>query len=345
MKKTLILVIGLFLLCGCATSEKPPEFSGYVWPKPPKKARVKLLRIIKTEFDIKGSDTSGKLFGNEPNFSFKKPNGVAVDSGGRIYVSDSEAGTVYVMDQTDGSIGQFFEPEHFSTPSAIALDEENGLVAVASINTVNIYDMTTKELLLKIGREGDFIGPSGVAFDPGNRIIYIADNKKSEIYAYDYDGRRVSNVAGTGMEPGDVYYPSGLDTDSEGRLYVVDTMNFRIQVFNPDGTLLVTFGEHGEGRGKFARPRGIAVSRDNLIIVTDMEMGNFQVFNLKGRALMSIGRSGSRPGRFKNPTDVFIDDTDKVYIVDQNNKRVQVFQLLTDTYYEEQKLLEEQKKK
>jgi DNA-binding beta-propeller fold protein YncE len=335
MRKSLILVIGLFVILGCAFTEKRPDFSRFVWPKPPKKARVKLLEIIENDIDIRGRDTSEKLFGTEPTFAFGKPSGVAVDSGGRIYASDSQAGTVYIMDQTARSIVKLFESEYYSTPNAIALDEENGLVAVSAINTVNLYDMATKKRLLSIGREGDFTGPSGVAFDPGKKTIYIADSKKSEIYAYDYDGRLVSKIAETGLEPGEVYYPTGLATDREGRLYVVDTMNFRIQIFNPDGSLYKTFGKHGEGRGKFARPRGIAVSGDNLIIVTDMEEGNFQVFNIEGRALMSVGRSGSSPGRFKNPTDVFIDKNDKIYIVDQKNKRIQVFQLLSDRYYEE----------
>lgn len=333
MKRFLILAIGLLVLCGCASSEKPSEFSGYVWPKPPKKARVKLLEIIKTDIDIMGSNTSGRLFGNEPTFSFKKPNGVVVDSGGSIYVSDLQEGTVYILDRMSKSIERLFKTEYLSTPNAVALDEENGLIAVAAQKSVNLYDVRTKKRLLAIGSNGDFIGPSGVAFDPGKKVIYIADSRKSEIYSYDYNGRFISKTAGTGLGPGQVYYPTGLATDREGRLYVVDTMNFRIQIFNPDGSFHSMFGKHGKRRGEFARPMGIAVSRDNLIIVTDMELGNFQVFNMEGRALMAVGRSGSGPGRFKNPTDVFIDKTDKVYVVDQKNKRIQVFQLLTDRYY------------
>jgi DNA-binding beta-propeller fold protein YncE len=325
--------MGLLVLWGCATTEKPPEFSGYVWPKPPKKARVKLLDVIETDIDVKGSDTSGRLFGSEPAFSFGHPDGVVVDSGGRIYVSDSEAGTVYILDIMEKSIGQLFEPEYLSTPKAVALDEENGLIAVAAIRSVDLYDMETKKRHLVIGSEGDFDSPSGVAFDSEKKVIYISDSKKSEIYAYDYDGRRILKVAGTGLGPGEVYYPTGLATDREGRIYVVDTMNFRIQIFDSDGSFLGTFGEHGEKRGMFARPRGIAVSKGDLIVVTDMELGNFQVFNNKGRPLMEVGRRGSRPGRFKSPSGVFLDENDKLYVVDQKNKRIQVFQILTDSYY------------
>lgn len=335
MKKALILALGLLVLMGCATSEKRADFSGYVWPKPPRKARIKLLEIIKTDIDIMGRDTTGKLFGAEPVFTFKHPNGVAVDSGGRIYASDSEAGTVYILDRVEKSIVRLFESELSGFPKAIALDEENGLVAVAASNSVNLYDIATRRRVLSIGLKGNFISPSGLAFDPAKKIIFIADKKNSGIFAYDYNGRRVSEITGTGLEAGELFYPTGIATDRDGRLYVVDTMNFRVQVFNSDGSLHTAFGEHGEGRGKFARPGGITVSRDNLIIVTDTEKGNFQVFTMEGKPLIAVGRSGSRPGRFNIPAGIFIDKKDKLYVVDQKNKRIQVFQLFTDHYYEE----------
>jgi len=322
------------LLAACGPRRMPIDLTPYVWPPSPLEPKIKLIRLIATDLDIRTPSTLEKLFGEESTMSFGKPHGIAVDKEGNIYVSDSYSRRVHVLNIEKQSIGELVNAYGWDVPLGVAVDDKNELVAVADAgaNKVYIFDRRSRSIERIIGGEGGFRNPVGVAFDPDRKIIYINDSKIHEVHSYTLDGKFISKVAYAGAGVGDVYHPALMDTDNEGKLYVVDTMNFRLQIFDPTGGPTVAFGEHGDRPGMFARPKGVAVSDDGYVFVTDAAFGNFQIFDKNGMAYLYVGSPGRAPGRFNIPQGIAVDSKDRVFVVDQINKRVQVFQYLSERY-------------
>jgi DNA-binding beta-propeller fold protein YncE len=323
------LAVALLWGCGGMKKFEKPDYSGYQWPPKPYPPQVKLLDIINTDLDIRVKTTSEVLFGERALFFFKKPQGIAIDMKGNVLVSDTYRNRVYVLDMEKGKVGELTNPYGWKSVAAVATDNVNGLLGATSGSVVNIFDQKSKKVVMTLGDIDKLIRPAGIAFDPDRKRIYIADSKKHEVHAYDYDGNHLALVA----DSTDVYYPIGVAVHpANGKIYVVDSMNFRVQVFNPDYSYDFSFGDHGDAPGMFARPKSIAINQEGLVFITDAAFGNFQIFRPDGRIFGFVGAPGARHGKFNQPQGIAIGNDDKIYVVDQTNRRIQIFQYLSDKY-------------
>jgi sugar lactone lactonase YvrE len=124
---------------------------------------------------------------------FNFPTNVAIDTQGRIYVSDSlnfriqQFGPDFKPLRQIGRKGDM--PGYFGQPKGIALDTENHLYVVdAHFEAVQIFD-PDGTLLLDFGAEGREPGtfwlPAGIFIDPHNRI-WIADTYNKRVQVFDY---------------------------------------------------------------------------------------------------------------------------------------------------------------
>jgi DNA-binding beta-propeller fold protein YncE len=172
----------------------------------------------------------------------------------------------------------------------------------------------------------DFQRPTGLAFDPGNNRLYVADTQAHTIHVFSHDGEPLFIIGKRGSQNGEFNFPSHL-TFVENRLFVNDTMNFRVQIFNPEGQHLSTFGEHGSEPGFFSQPKGLAVDSAGHVYVADAIKNHIQIFDQEGRFLLRFGGDGDQPGTFNMPTGLAIWN-DMIYVADSYNHRVQVFQYL-----------------
>jgi len=333
----LLILVSIAALMGCGGGPKyvRPDYSSFVWPGSPNPPKIKLLNVVMTDLDFRKRTAAEKMFGEEAFFYFKKPHDVAVDMNNNVLVSDTYRNKVFVLNFDKGAVGELFNPYGWGEVGGVATDNVNGLIGATSGNKVVILDQKSKKVLFTIGPGMDFVRPMGIAFDPVRKIIYVAATRKHELHSFDYQGNHLKQIAYRGTEPGDVYFPTDLAVDSEGRLYVVDTMNWRIDIFGPDGKYLRSFGTNGDTPGTFARPKGIAISNDGFVFVTDAAFGNFQVFDEKGQTYTYVGVPGTGFGMFNQPTGIAIGDDDKIYVVDQTNRRLQIFQYLSPRYLKE----------
>jgi DNA-binding beta-propeller fold protein YncE len=213
------------------------------------------------------------------------PQCVALDAQDNIYVTDSEAGKIFVFDPG----GKY---RH----------------ALGSLK----------------GGEGYFKRPTGIAVDSAAQRIYVTDTLRDKIYVLDMQGQVLQTIGKHGASKGEFYYPTELHLDGEN-LLVVDAMNFRVQWFNRNGNAEGMMGEIGDSPGSIFRPKGVAVDSENHLYVVDGLSGTVQVFDREGRLLYYFGQRGVGLGQFQLPAGVFIDRDDRVYVVDSFNRRVQVF--------------------
>jgi DNA-binding beta-propeller fold protein YncE len=214
-----------------------------------------------------------------------KPQCVAVDAQDNIYVTDSEAGKIFVFN-AEGKYQR----------------------AIGSLK----------------GGEGYFKRPTGIAVDSVAQRIYITDTLRNKIFVTDMQGSVLQSFGKNGSGSGEFNYPTELRLNGDD-LVVVDAMNFRIQVLDRSGGFRYAIGKLGDGAGWIFRPKGIAFDSEGHLYVVDGAWSVVQVFNREGQLLYYFGQKGVGPGEFELPAGLQIDNTDHVYVVDSYNRRIQVF--------------------
>ncbi|MGO9338121.1 MAG: 6-bladed beta-propeller [Terracidiphilus sp.] len=218
--------------------------------------------------------------------AMRTPQCVAVDAQDNIYVTDSDAGEIFVF----GPSGKY-------------------LHAIGSLK----------------GGEGYFKRPTGIAVDSAAQKIYVTDTLRDQVFVLDMQGHILQTIGKTGQAPGEFNLPTELRLDGPN-LLVVDAMNFRVQVFDRSGTFQYAIGKIGDSPGAMFRLKAVAVDSEGDLYLVDSLWGVVQVFNRQGDLLYYFGTRGTHAGEFQLPAGLFIDQADRVYVVDSFNRRVQVFQ-------------------
>jgi DNA-binding beta-propeller fold protein YncE len=316
---------------GCSRPYVPPDYSKYYWPKPPDKKRIQLLKILRTDLDIRRPSLSEELFGESAVFSFQKPFCVTSDKEGTIYVTDSYLDTIFKINTDLGLVKTFGPPGKWKKPKQISLDTKNGLMGLVDANKAAVLNLKTGRTAFTL--KGNYVKrPGGIAFDPERKYVYVSDMKENAVFKFNHAGEIIGTIGGSDSEK-PLYFPGDLEVDRQGNLFIVDVMNWRVQVFDPEGNFIRDFGGHGDKPGMFGRPKGIGVSKDGIVMISDADFNRITMFTETGQPLLVIGGAGTKPGQFITPQCIHVDDDDKFYIVDQTNRRVQIFQLMTDQFY------------
>ena len=187
--------------------------------------------------------TVGVPKGNdEADGKWTAPSGVAVDSKGNIYVSDSGNSRIEKYDAQ----GKFLvkwgvqgaQDSQFSKPGVLAVDKQDRL--------------------------------------------YVADvgNNRVQRFRFEAQGAPVydGQWGGDGHEPGQFDRPYGLCLDKDGNSYVADFGNHRVQKFDPSGRLIYTLGKFGAQDGEFDSPVAVAVDGSGALFVGDWGNNRIEKF-------------------------------------------------------------------
>lgn len=336
-RRAFVVALITLLVTGCQTASAPSvvdEGQRLVWPDPPASARIRFL------FDVR----SPSDFGIRPNLFRRllnwvsgrevprliRPHALSTDPDGRLWVTDPGARLIHVFDpkQMDyRSLPRRGDPPVVS-PIAVTHDSKGvTYVTDSALNVVHRFDRDG-HALETWGAEANLIRPTGAAFAPLSRTLWVVDTGHHRVVGFDERGRIVRTIGARGSSAGKFNYPTHLTIAPDGRLFVTDTLNFRVQIFSPTGEPLGTIGELGDGPGSLSKPKGVALDRDGHVYVVDALFDNVQIFDAEGRLLLHFGNAGSKPGAFWLPAGIHITDGRTIYVADSYNQRIQVFEYL-----------------
>ncbi|MBI2843189.1 MAG: NHL repeat-containing protein [Armatimonadetes bacterium] len=231
--------------------------------------------------------------GKEPGTSRQgEPKQVAVNSRGDIYVVDSLARYLDVLDYRGRSIERIYPGD--------LLDMQRDDVRCAAV-TVDSADNV-------------YIGVSGE-----QSAVLVLDRKHSLI-------RRIGEK---GDGDGKFKAITGIWIDGAGKIYVSDARNEpAVQVFSPEGKLLVKFGVHETGPHNFSLPSGVVTDEFGNIYVTDSLRHWIGAFTSEGKFIIRLaGGFGTRPGDLSFPTGIASDGKRTIYTVEKAGARLQGFKL------------------
>jgi DNA-binding beta-propeller fold protein YncE len=274
------------------------------------------------------------LVAGEPEAHFLvRPYGVAVDSHGRVIVSDPGAQGIHIFD-VEKQKYKFIErrdarKDPLRAPQCITVDSQDQIyVTDSESGKIFVFEPGGKfkrTLGSLRGGEGFFKRPTGIAVDSSAQRIYVSDTLRDKVFVLDMDGNVVTTLGDSGRN--DVHFKDPTELLLHGgTLAVVDAMNFRVQVFDGGGALQYSVGTLGQEPGQLFRPKGIGFDSENHLYVVDALSGMIQVFNREGQLLYQFGERGTGVWQFQLPSGLFIDRKDRIYVVDSFNRRIQIFQ-------------------
>jgi sugar lactone lactonase YvrE len=226
--------------------------------------------IITTVAGNGGSGYSGDG-GAATRAALAYPDGVAVDSGGNLYIADSgnqvirkvASNGIITTIAGNGTYGYSGDggpatSAELNYPEAVAVDS-GGNMYIADTSNNRIRKVSASGTITTVAGNGNTccslgdggpatsaeLGyPQGVAVDAGG-FLYIADSNNSRIRKVDLSGN-ITTIAGTGGYgyTGDggpalsasFEYPASVFVDAAGNAYVADQSNDAIRLLTPNGT-------------------------------------------------------------------------------------------------------------
>jgi sugar lactone lactonase YvrE len=344
MAHFLTLIAVLALLAACATT--PPVASiphtAISWPLASGNGRVVWLKNIGSPADIGANSGFWKrmqeiVIGAESS-AIARPHGVLRAANGALYLTDPGSGVIHCFDITKGAYSVIGSQDGapLRSPIGLAEDDSGRLYITDSMNGM-LYRYTPNDGSLKPLLQQPLLRPTGIAFSPLTKMLYVADTMASQIVVLDQNGVIKRRIGGPGEGSTGLNRPTDLAIDARGQIYITDSLNFRITIMTPEGQTIQQFGAPGDTEGTFSRPKGIAVDSFGNIYVNDSLMDAVQVFNESGTIQLVFGRNGSDPGQFWLPSGLFIDRLDQIYVADTYNRRIQVFKYLEHKDNEDEK--------
>ncbi len=274
---------------------------------------------------------------NLGSLPLNRPQGLAIDSEGNIYIADTGNNRIVKTD----SLGNFIKEAggfgwgegEFNQPTNLALDYGLNLYVVDSQNKrltrldKNLNFISVISLLDPVGQPqptSDFRGLGtlyGVAINSSGEI-FLSDIENDWIVKLnsflEYESVWGSFTSG----PGAVLDPHGINLDQSGKIYVADSGKKRVVIFDPFGNYLKEFGLE-----ILQQPQGLTVASSGEVLVVDSKKNQILIFNPAGDLIFEFGKGGKELGQLAKPVDIQIFQDRKVLVLEQENNRVQAFQI------------------
>lgn len=295
-----------------------------IWPEAPSAPRIRHLRSIGSAADLgfkaPAFEQLFEFIVGKDDVGLTRPYGIAVE-GRLLVVADPGDATVHFLDLNGKFYKRISGPENssFLSPVGIAIGGEQVFVSDSALNKVFVFDLQGVLVRELDGLER----PTGLAYDPATRRLYVAETLAHRIAVFSQDGTRLFNLS----DPGDTSTFNTLTHIAfhDDMLLVNDTMNFRLVAMNGEGRHLWSFGTHGTGSGHFSQSKGVDVDAQGRIYVADAIFNRVQIFDREGNFLLAFGGPGHGRSDMWLPAGVFVEGN-RIFVADSYNRRVQVYE-------------------
>jgi uncharacterized protein (TIGR03437 family) len=269
--------------------------------------------VISTVAGSSTADVYAGDGGKATSASLNRPNGIAFDTAGNIYIADTGHHVVRKVNTS-------------------------GIISTVAGNNSSAYSGDGGPAI-----DASLSEPSGLAFD-GAGNLYIADTNNNciRIVTPDQNIHTFAGLCSYALFQGDggpatsakLNKPYSVAVDPYGSVYISDTENERLRKVTPDGIINTIAGTGTAGfsdgpalQAEFASPSGIALDASGSIYVADKS--NFRIRKvLPSGIVVTVAGSGT-PGYSGNaaatgaemyfPQGVFADSSGDVYIADTQN--------------------------
>jgi DNA-binding beta-propeller fold protein YncE len=304
-----MMIAALALAAGCATKKPVPQ-NYVVFPPPPDEPRIQYLMSYGSEADLGGPGKFSTFLTGEEKVArpIWKPYGIAIRQG-KIYVCDTQAGSVTIADLARRKIG-LIKPDGqaaMKTPINVAVDNDGTCyVTDTGRNQVMIFNKEGK-LLEALGKKNE-MKPCGIAV-AGERL-YVTDLANRYVRVYNKASRELLFTVPRNPtnDLGRLAGPTNVAVDQQGRIYVSDSRGFEAKIYDAEGNFIRTIGEQGVTPGQFTLPKGIGADREGRVYVLDAAAPVVQLFDAQGKLLMFFGQPAtSGAGSLYLPAGLAID--------------------------------------
>jgi sugar lactone lactonase YvrE len=298
----------------------------------------RLIRIISSK-----GEPIGSFAPPQTNVGERAPVYLAVDSTGRVYVTDRLQHAIFIYDRDGNYLDTILSPNQ--TVSMLVAQQIGGVGGGIGIaynfyrNNITYKVSGGEEKTISSSQASESWSPLGVRIDADGMML-VTDVTKDNNRVFIMQLGNLLNEStwanftpltlafgASGQKIDQFTFPNTAAADSTGRIYVSDGNNGRISVWGRDTSHLFNFG-NGMSDGALNLPRGLVIDQLNRLFITDAVGQNIHVFDVSGAEpvfLYSFGDFGAEDGLFNYPNDIAFDASGRLYIADRENNRVQVW--------------------
>ncbi len=239
-----------------------------------------------------------------PFTGLRNPQGLSVDSGGTVYVGDTQRNRILAL--AAGSTSPAVLPfEGLNNPTGVTAD---------SSGTVYVNDAGNKRVVvLRAGAKTqitlpftDLENPTGLSVD-NSRTVYVTDTAKNRVVRLPADSNTETELPFIGLKS-----PTGLVVGSDGTVYVADGGNDRVLALPAGSKTQVVLPFTG-----LNQPGGVTLDSQGAVYLTDT--GNKRVLKLPAGSSTQVELHFAG---LETPWGLAVDNNGTVYVGGINNQIV-----------------------
>lgn len=268
------------------------------------------------------------------NLAVKHPNAspvrLATGCGGRVYVTDTRAHSVFIYEPDLTLIGEL---KGLQRPLGIVIDRE-GQIYVGNDGRDNVEVYDRDGVKLRAVGEGVIEMPNELALD-GAGNLYVADSRANLVRVFTPEGEAGPQL-GSGLTDAEkLQFPVSVVVreaagGGEKEVLVADQGRSRVAVFDEEGSFLRAYGQpveafSSEWEGRFVRMQSLAIDSAGRLHVLDSFMSKVQVLDAEDGAFLSAyGKLGTEDGDLYVALDLVVTAGGSVLVANSGRHRVEI---------------------